>query len=70
MITSRELIDLGERLEKRIEHNISSYENWEHSVLELNLPKVNTIWLLEFYRVAFLNEEPSPEFFEIMDDDD
>ncbi|MBV8255913.1 MAG: hypothetical protein JO154_25180 [Chitinophaga sp.] len=70
MITSRELKELGESMKIRMAHNISSYENWERSVLKLNLPKENTVWLLEFYKVAYLKQEPSPEFIQAMIDND
>jgi|GEM_PF-2166351 len=71
MMTSKQFEELGERMKRRMAHNISSYENWERSVLELNLPRINTVWLLEYYRVVFLKEDPSLGFFAApLDDND
>ncbi|RAJ75041.1 hypothetical protein CLV59_11087 [Chitinophaga dinghuensis] len=66
MLTSERFKRLGEEYQRRLDFAVSSYENWEYSVLDLELPEENTKWLLEYYKVVFPKQEPSEEFFQAM----
>ncbi len=68
MLTSERLERLRDAYQQRLAHALSSYENWEASVLGLELPEENTVWLLEYYKVVFLKQAPSKEFLQAMID--